>query len=78
MFISLWLKGMVAMLLSIFQLSHLLIPRSVEDGSDERCATPDEEVACEDDLDEELVAITSMMADVQMRQMWGKDIDHIN
>lgn len=76
-----WLLWLVATLLAMMPMSVLLMSRSAKPKK--RRAKPVEynpSVACEGVLvinEVEALVIARAIAEVQMRQMWGKDIDSI-
>ncbi len=79
-----WIKWATAMLLAMMPRSVLPMSMKVATVSPKkRCAKPmvKPEVAVEgfidDEEEEELLAIVNSIAQRQMRQRWGKDIDHI-
>jgi len=84
--IPIWLMWVVAIQLAAMPLAILLVARSKEPhrARKKRRAKPKEfnpEVACSVDQDYEeleMLIIAYAMADIQMRQRWGKDIDYID
>ena len=79
-----WLIWLVATLIAIMPMSILLIARSVDKVRPKRRRAKPVEynplVSGDGDLDYEeleLLAIAHMVATVQMRQRWGKDISTI-
>ena len=70
-----WIKWVVALTLSAFPLPVDMIKR--EEGVDGSSDVSREEVP--DDHDDAMeYAVVKAIANMQMRQYWGKDIDHID
>lgn len=85
MYMPIWLMWSLAMLMAAMPMSVLLLSRLGRKGrTKKRCAKPLEfnpASACLIDLDFEeleLRAIAHAMAQVQMRERWGKDIRFID
>ena len=81
--IPVWLVWLIATTLAMMPLSILLMARMEDEVSPDRekCNADYESVSGEGILaieEEELLAITHMIATVQMRQRWDKDITTID
>ena len=84
MTIPIWLMWLVSLMLAAMPLAILPIAMSLDNHrAKKRRAKPVEFnplAACSVDIDYEeleLLVITSMIADIQMRQRWDKDIRYI-